>query len=128
MSRVNTHYKRTTMFLCRVEYVMKRQESPESSDGSSAVVCVVPPVRRSPAEPPLLVAQSGRPAEPGAADGAVRRAAAHLTPAGDQDQQPPALPQAPASHLVDGIMSNQHASLTAGHGAYPVHAAYGENL
>ncbi|KAF0306131.1 Paired amphipathic helix protein Sin3a [Amphibalanus amphitrite] len=41
-------------FLCRVENVMKRQESPESSDGSSAVVCVVPPVRRSPAETPLL--------------------------------------------------------------------------
>ncbi|XP_043231433.1 paired amphipathic helix protein Sin3b-like isoform X2 [Amphibalanus amphitrite] len=116
---------------------MKRQEPPVSSDGSPAVVCVVPPARRSPAEPPVFSSPSLA-AQPSPARLTAQTAAPsaaplpHLASAGGgnggQGQQPSALPPAPASHVVHGIMSYQQAPLAAGHGAHPAHAAYGENL
>ena len=97
--------------------VMKRQEPPVSSEGAPAVVCVVPPARRSPAEPPVFSSPSLA-AQPSPA----RLAAPH------QGQQPPALPHAPGAHVVHSIMSYPQAPLAAGHAAHPAHATYGENL
>ena len=128
---------------------MKRQEPAVSSEsgvpaagsGSPAVVCVVPPARRSPAEPPVFssprlsapsMASQPSPARLSAPSGPTPASAPlphGLPAAGGQGAPPPPLPQqSAASHVVHGIMSYQQAPLPAGHPAHPAHAAYGENL
>ena len=115
---------------------MSRESGPPPPSNPVTVVCVVPATRRSSAEPPVFSSPSLA-AQPSPA----RLASQPAAPPQQQQQPQPQLPlmqlpaggaqgpapapaglplaQAPPSHVVHGLMTNQQP---------PPHPGYGENL